>query len=130
MIKTYEGFKDWFKKKTEVIEEFYPNGQKKYEGWSLNGKLHREDGPAIQEWYENDQKEFEIWCLNGQYHRENGPAVQWWYDNGQIEYEKWYLNGKQYSRDSREEWIEQLKEIGSPHYEEQKMLYTQEQYNI
>ena len=36
----------------------YPNGTKE---WWLNGKLHREDGPAIE--YANGNKE---WCLNGQ----------------------------------------------------------------
>ncbi len=53
--------------------------------WWLNGKRHREDGPAyidsrIQEWW-----------LNGKRHREDGPAYI--DDNYKAVY--WYLNGKQ-----------------------------------
>jgi hypothetical protein len=58
------------------------NGTK---SWHLNGKLHREDGPAIE--YANGSK---YWCLNGKYHREDGPAVE--YANGT---KQWYRNGKE-----------------------------------
>jgi hypothetical protein len=60
----------------------YPNGTKV---WLLNDKLHREDGPAYigsdgrQEWY-----------LNGNIHREDGPAVI--YPSGTQE---WWLNDKE-----------------------------------
>jgi len=53
--------------------------------WYLNGKLHREDGPAI-EWTDGTKH----WLLNGKYHREDGPAVEW--ANGDKE---WFLNGKE-----------------------------------
>ena len=52
--------------------------------WYLNGKLHREDGPAI-EWITGTK----YWCLNGKYHREDGPAVE--YESGS---KFWYLNDK------------------------------------
>ena len=52
--------------------------------WLLNGKLHREDGPAVE--HANGDK---FWCLNGEYHREDGPAIE--YANGDRE---WFLNGK------------------------------------
>ena len=57
----------------------YPNGDK---AWYLNGKRHREDGPACE--YASGAKE---WWLNGKLHREDGPASEWasgdrW----------WYLN--------------------------------------
>ena len=55
----------------------YPNGDKM---WFLNGKCHREDGPAVER--ANGYKE---WFLNGKRHREDGPALerangdkQWW----------------------------------------------------
>ena len=38
--------------------------------WKLNGKLHREDGPAIE-----CVNGHNIWYLNGIRHREDGPAV-------------------------------------------------------
>jgi len=54
--------------------------------WYLNGKLHRENGPAI-EWQNGDK----IWYINGRRHREDGPAVE--YDNGD---KVWYVNGKRH----------------------------------
>ena len=53
--------------------------------WYLNGKLHREDGPAAE--CANGRKE---WCLNGKLHREDGPAIEW--SNGE---KLWYLNDKE-----------------------------------
>jgi hypothetical protein len=125
------------------------DGQKKSEKWSLNGKKHREDGPAYQEWYENGQKWIEEWWLNSKKHREDGPSYRSWYKNGQKESEEWYLNGNLHREDgpalqfeksqywflnnigySREEWVNKLKEIGSSHYQEQKMLLEMEKYNI
>ena len=52
--------------------------------WYLNGKLHREDGPAI-EGVCGDKH----WYLNGKLHREDGPAVEYVYGD-----KHWYLNGK------------------------------------
>jgi hypothetical protein len=49
----------------------------------LNGRLHREDGPAIE--YNNGDK---FWCLNGRLHREDGPAIE--YSNGD---KYWYNFG-------------------------------------
>jgi hypothetical protein len=60
----------------------YANGEKE---WFLNGKLHREDGPAV-EWANGDK----FWCLDGKRHREDGPAAE--YANGN---KFWYLNGKE-----------------------------------
>jgi hypothetical protein len=79
--------------------------------WWLNGKLHREDGPAIE--YANGTKK---WYLNGVRHREDGPAIEWanggktWYLNGVHHREDgpavecangskyWYLNNKAYTK--------------------------------
>ena len=50
--------------------------------WYLNGKRHRDDGPAI-EWADGAK----FWYLNGKRHREDGPAVEyadgrkWWFLN-------------------------------------------------
>ncbi|MBD3198235.1 MAG: hypothetical protein GF317_24510 [Candidatus Lokiarchaeota archaeon] len=49
----------------DIKEDYYKNGQKKYEYWYLDGKLDRKDGPAVQCWYENGQKWYEYWYLNG-----------------------------------------------------------------
>ena len=55
--------------------------------WYLNGKLHREDGPAIE--LANGNK---FWCLNDMLHREDGPAIEC-ADGSKY----WYINGMQVS---------------------------------
>ena len=62
------------------------NGTK---SWYLNGKKHREDGPAIE--YANGYK---AWYLNGELHREDGPAIE--YADGD---KAWYLNGVRYTEE-------------------------------
>ena len=68
-------------KHIEYKVKVYADGTKH---WFLNGKLHREDGPAVE--LANGTKS---WYLNGKYHREDGPAVE--RADGTKE---WYLNGK------------------------------------
>ena len=112
--------------KSLKVKIYYDNGQKKYERWYLNGKRHREDGPALQYFHSNGQKRYEYWYLRGKFHREDGPALQTWLKNGEKIY-GWFLNNKGYSR---EEWINKLKEIDSEHYKEQEVLYNAEKYNL
>ena len=79
--------------------------------WYINGKLHREDGPAVEytngqtEWYSNGLLHREgggpaneklhgyrgkMWYKNGQLHRDFGfPAIEW--GNGTNE---WYIKGQ------------------------------------
>jgi hypothetical protein len=63
-----------------------PDGSKH---WKLNGKLHREVGPAVE--YASGSKE---WYLNGKLHREGGPAVE--YINGT---KRWYIKGMLHRED-------------------------------
>lgn len=51
--------------------------------WYLNGRVHREDGPAIE--YANGDK---YWFRNGKCHRDDGPAIE--YADG---IKHWYLDG-------------------------------------
>ncbi len=110
-----------------VYQFWYENGQKQSEVYYLNGKIHREDGPANQIWYDNGQKELESYYLNNLLHREDGPAYQKWFENGKQQFDYYYLNGDIYDR---EDWINQLKEIGSPHYEDESIKYNSEKYNL
>ena len=68
--------------KTYTVE-VHDNGNK---FWYLNGKLHREDGPACDYIYGD-----KCWYLNGKLHREDGPAIEY---NGN---KFWYLNDKEYT---------------------------------
>jgi hypothetical protein len=90
--------------------------------WYLNGKLHREDGPAVE-----NPDGIKLWYLKGKYHREDGPAIEWtdgekhWYLNGKLHREDgpaiewpdgskhWYLNGNKFSF---EDYIQELKLLG------------------
>jgi len=92
----------------EYTVKVYDNGDKE---WYLNGKLHREDGPAIEwaggskDWYLNGKLHREdgpaieeasgtkAWCLNGKRHREDGPAIEW--AGGA---KSWYLNDKELTK--------------------------------
>jgi len=85
--------------------------------WTLNGLLHRKDGPAVE--YTDGYK---AWYLNNQYHRENGPAVECpngykrWFLNDQLHredgpavdypngYKAWYYHGKYIDCSSQEEF--------------------------
>jgi hypothetical protein len=69
----------------EYTVKVYPSGDK---AWRLNGKLHREDGPAIE--CANGTK---FWYLNGERHREDGPAVET--SDGK---KYWCLNGEYLSK--------------------------------
>ena len=79
-----------------------------YTTWHLDGKLHREDGPAFE--FKGTRK----WFLNGELHREDGPAAEWWdgtkmwYQNDRLHRidgpavewqhgtEEWWLDDRQY----------------------------------
>ncbi len=75
--------------------------------WCLNGRPHREDGPAYigatgtRQWWINNQPHRtdgpaiegdsgSEWWVNGKRHRTDGPAVDWSNDT-----REWYLNGKE-----------------------------------
>jgi len=87
---------------TTIVKE---NGS---QSWLINGKYHREDGPAMidadgsQYWYQNGNLHREDgpayigadgiqeWLINGKCHREDGPAIigtdgtQYWFKNGKV----------------------------------------------
>ena len=70
----------------EYNVKVWPNGLKE---WCLNGKHHREDGPAIEKANGNKQ-----WYLNGKLHREDGPAIEC--SSGD---KMWFLEGKFHRED-------------------------------
>ena len=91
--------------------------------WTLDGELHREDGPAVEYaggnkwWYRHGKLHREdgpaeeyadgtkFWWVNDKLHRLDGPAVEW--PNGQKE---WWVNDKQHRLDGpAEEWLDGTK---------------------
>jgi hypothetical protein len=67
--------------------------------WSLNGKLHREDGPAVE--CSNGNK---LWYINGKLHREDGSAVE--YADG---YKEWHYQGKHIDCKDNQEFLRMIK---------------------
>ena len=61
----------------------FPDGS---QAWYLNGRLHREDGPAVI------NSNYQAWYFRGQLHRADGPAyIQ--FDG----FQSWFLRGVQVS---------------------------------
>ena len=77
--------------------KLFPDGSKSY--YNLNGKLHRENGPAII--YSDGSKAY---FINGNRHRVTGPAIE--YSDGNFEY--WY-KGKYISTLSQKEFERYIK---------------------
>ena len=100
--------------------------------WKLNGKLHREDGPAVvlsdgpnsikthpgkKEWWVKGKRHredgpavelpvgYKEWWVNGTRHREDGPAIQ--PAPGSRLKKKCYLNGEYYGASSSppQKWL-------------------------
>ena len=75
----------------EYTVKVYGNG---ITAWYLNGKLHREDGPALI------ADGFKCWLLDGKLHREDGPATEC--ADGD---KSWYLNGIEMTQEEHEKRI-------------------------
>jgi hypothetical protein len=105
----------------EYTVQVLNNGTRK---WLLDGKFHREDGPAV-EYADGDR----YWYLNGKRHREDGPAIEYadgsrfWYLNGErhredgpaVEYSDgsryWFLNGVEYTEEEFLKKTAKVKEL-------------------
>ena len=114
----------------EYKVKVYNSGNKE---WYINGKFHREDGPAVEYadgdkcWYINGERHREdgpavecangskLWFLNGKRHREDGPAIE--YVDGD---RYWYVNGKCHREDGPA--IEYAWYINDKEYTEQEYL--------
>lgn len=119
-------FKIKYKKVNELriySNQFYSVMSKDGTTYYLNGKFHREDGPAID--LNNGNKE---WFIDGMRHREDGPAVlqkefeEWWHfgvihrDDGPARIDhgrkEWFIDGHLHREDGpaiinvngKEEW--------------------------
>lgn len=84
----------------EYTVKVYDGGDK---FWYLNGKLHREDGPAVE--YADGYKS---WYLNGKRHREDGPAIEC--ADGD---KAWYLNGNKVTEEEHKRQTSKVVEMTS-----------------
>jgi antitoxin component YwqK of YwqJK toxin-antitoxin module len=91
--------------KPEIKRAYYENGNILSINHILNGKRHREDGPAYTYYHENGSIRYESYRLNGRSHREDGPARIFYNENGNIQLEEYYINGEMLTK---EEWYSRL----------------------
>ena len=82
----------------EYTVKVYDNGSK---NWYINGKLHREDGPAIEA-----PDGYKAWYINDNLHREDGPAIEW--GNGDKE---WFIHGVELTKREFNKMTKQPKDI-------------------
>jgi hypothetical protein len=99
-----------------TVKTICPDGSTQ---WTLNGMLHREDGPVVV-WASG----YKCWHRYGLLHREDGPAIEW--PDGT---KSWWREGKRHREDgpaiewadgSKEWWIDgsHHREDGSHHRED------------
>ena len=84
------------------------------EEWSLDGRLHRNYGPAVLHWNKFGDLTYKAWYFHGQMHRtDGGPAEIVWKDRNDddvdvhtynpekvwLDRERWYLHGQLHRRD-------------------------------
>ena len=82
----------------EYTVRVYDDGDK---SWYIDGKCHREDGPAVEL-----SDRYKAWYLNGKCHREDGPAVE--YASGDKE---WFLSGVRYTEEEYYSKLNPAKEL-------------------
>ena len=116
--------------------EYHDNGKVSEESWSVDGKLHREDGPALIEYYENGTIEKEEWYINGECHRLDGPAVVNYDEDGCVDTEEFYFDGTEVSYRDHEKLVaeilreKQFKEITTFYYDEDNTLFLEERETL
>ena len=83
--------------------DYDDDGHLEAKNWHLDGRLHREDGPASIQYYPDGTPDLKSWLRNGLLHREDGQAMLAYYPDGKVALTSWWLNGNQYTK---AEWIE------------------------
>ncbi len=84
----------------------HPNGRVKLITYKVNGRIHRDDGPAFQEWNGTGVLNYESWRQNGRLHRDNGPAHRRWNNAGVLIVEIWWKNDRwhRYNGPAYQQW--------------------------
>jgi hypothetical protein len=64
--------------------------------WVVNGKRHRQDGPALIFISNNGLIGRTEWWLNGSRYRKDGPAISVYFRDGSSFIEEWFIDGIQH----------------------------------
>ncbi len=85
----------------EVLEDYWPTGQKMYEIWTEDHRRHRADETghaALTRWTPTGVKTTEFWFNRGLFHRMDGPAYNIWTPSGRRKTEEsWWIWGVCYA---------------------------------
>lgn len=84
-----------------AIIAYHPNGNKRYECWYINGKIHRKSS-EIEEpaeiWYDIDGNiDAMQYYKYDMLHRLNGPAYVKYSTDGSLIYESWWENDEKHN---------------------------------
>ena len=72
--------------------EYHSNGVVKTERYYLNGKLHRDDGPAYQYWNDQGTLIFEVYAIDGVNYNSLEKYYRELYKMGLISREELFIN--------------------------------------
>lgn len=91
----------------EIVERFdTDDGTKMEEEWLMNGRRHREGGPAFTTYNADEKPTMKAWYRHGLPHREDGPAIISYDYRGLPLCEEWYQSGFPYRGDGGPTFIE------------------------
>ena len=82
-----------YKDGLKVVEQFWEYGQLRRREHSDELDLpDNPNGPAIEFWWPNGQKRFESFFINGIRHNSLGPARIQWSENGDVEFHQFFID--------------------------------------
>lgn len=89
----------WYTNGDKIKEQInYPNGKPREIKYFVDGKYHRENGPAFLEYDSSNRLQTEMWYREDLFYRTDGPAITN-YKRGKIVSQEWYINDKRHSTD-------------------------------
>lgn len=73
---------------------YYSNKKIRTEEWWYHGTPHRSDGPAVIKYSPFEELQAERWAVKGLQHREEGPSTISYFEDGKIKFEEWCISGE------------------------------------
>ena len=75
----------------EINKTYYNNGKLMKKQYLLDGKLHREDGPAEIKYYKSGNIWYKKYYINNELHKDDGPACIYYHENGLIMRKQYFI---------------------------------------
>lgn len=92
--------------KQKIVRYYHDMDKKRIakELYTVNGILHREDGPASISYDWEGKVQHERWYKNGKQHRLDGPS----YIDHSSNYKKYHINGVEYTKKQFDEYVKDM----------------------